>query len=79
MSEFQLRLTADQHSSLKGHLFPGDDLEAVALILCGRREGSDNHILLGREIIKVPHEHCDRRVDAEPFQRLQRKGSLLRL
>jgi hypothetical protein len=63
MSEFQLRLTADQHSSLKGHLFPGDDLEAVALILCGRREGSGNHILLGREIIKVPHEHCDRRVD----------------
>jgi hypothetical protein len=61
--EFHFRLTAGQHQILKNHLFPGDGLEAVALILCGRREGAENQILLAREIICIPHEECDRHIE----------------
>ena len=58
--DFHLRLTDQQHRSLKEHLFPGDGLEAVALILCSRREGSENQILIARDIVRVPYEECDR-------------------
>src|SRR5215467_9646306 len=57
-AEFHLRLTSAQHEQLRKHLFPGDGKEAVALALCGRRAGSDNHILTVRQIIEVPHQSC---------------------
>ena len=36
---YALRLTSHQHAQLLAHLFPGDGLEAAALVLCGRRDG----------------------------------------
>ena len=33
-----LTLTGDQHDHLQSFLFPGDGKEAVAIMLCGRRE-----------------------------------------
>lgn len=60
-----LRLTGYQHDALIGHLLPGDHREAVAIALCGRREGDDNagpwgrrDILTVHEIFPVPHETC---------------------
>jgi ThiF family/Prokaryotic homologs of the JAB domain len=47
---------ADQ---LRQHLFPGDGLEAAALLLCAEA-GERRRKLLGREIIAVPHSHCTR-------------------
>lgn len=35
--KYHLRLTAAQHEAIRKHLYPGDGLEATALILCGRR------------------------------------------
>lgn len=58
-----LSMTAEQHERLRRHLFPGDGLEAVALVLCGRRAGQDRHRLLVREVHPVPHERCTRAPD----------------
>lgn len=53
-----LRLTGRQHATLRAHLLPGDGNEAVALALCGRREGDDRHVLTLRTIVPVPHDRC---------------------
>ena len=47
---------ADQ---LRRHLFPGDGLEAAALLLCAE-VGEHRQKLLGREIISVPYSCCAR-------------------
>ena len=53
-----LALSGDQHAHLKNFLFPGDGKEAVALLLCGRRDGDRRHRLTVREIHDIPYEHC---------------------
>lgn len=53
-----LALTGDQHAHLRAFLFPGDGCEAVALLLCGRRDGDRRHRLVVREIHDVPYDHC---------------------
>jgi hypothetical protein len=53
-----LRLTADQHSQLNTHLFPGDGNEAAAVILCGRRAGNERHCLTARMIFPIPYDQC---------------------
>lgn len=40
-----LRLSGQQHSHLRTKLFPGDGKEAVAIALCGRRNGDVRHYL----------------------------------
>jgi proteasome lid subunit RPN8/RPN11 len=47
---------------LRRHLFPSDDLESAALLLC-TQTGKRRSKLLGREVIVVPHDHCARRRD----------------
>lgn len=54
-----LALSGDQHMHLQSFLFPGDGLEAVALLLCGRRDGDRRHRLTVREIHDVPYEYCE--------------------
>ena len=58
-----LTLTADQHSYLFDHLFPGDGLEAAALILCGSRADEKRYRLLGREIHPIPYDACSERTE----------------
>lgn len=60
---YYLRLTEAQHSTLSAHLFPGDGQEAVALLLCGRRNGASRHVFTARQVITIPHEMCSRAVD----------------
>ncbi|QQO34289.1 ThiF family adenylyltransferase [Bradyrhizobium diazoefficiens] len=57
-----LVLPAKQADELRAHLFPGDGLEAAALLLCAAT-GQRRQKWLGREVICVPHEHCTRRPD----------------
>ncbi len=47
---------------LRQHLFPGDDMEAAALLLCAQT-GQRRTKLLGREVIPVPHASCARSRD----------------
>lgn len=56
--------SGDQHEHLKNFLFPGDGKEAVALALCGRRDGDRRHRLTVREIHEIPFEHCVKRTTA---------------
>lgn len=58
-----LALAADQHETLLAHLFPGDGLEAAALLLCGRAAGHDRHRLVTREVVLIPHAVCRRSRD----------------
>ncbi len=60
MRRIKLRLTGRQHAAFMAHLLPGDELEAVALALCGRRRGEDDEILTVRRVVPVPYEHCER-------------------
>jgi hypothetical protein len=55
---YALRLTGAQHETLRAHIFPGDGKESVALLLCGRRQGTSRHILTVHEIHVVPDDLC---------------------
>jgi len=56
-----LALSGDQYEHLKSYLFPGDGSEAVALLLCGRRDGDRRHRLVVREVYGIPYEDCAER------------------
>lgn len=51
-----LSMTGDQHKRLRCLLFPGDGKEAVAIALCGWREGKRRHRLVVRAIEGIPAE-----------------------
>lgn len=55
-----LALTGDHHVHLQDFLFPGDGKEAVAVLLCGRRDGDRRHRLVVREIHGIPYDECTR-------------------
>ena len=55
-----LTLTSDQYEQLRQHLYPGDGLEAIAFIACGRAAGVERHRLVAKSLFLVPHEQCDR-------------------
>ena len=61
--KYSLRMTEAQYGELRAHLFPGDEKEAVALLLCGRRSGPERHIFTVRQVLPVPHDACDRSLD----------------
>ncbi len=61
--KYSFRMTGSQHQKLRSHLFPGDGKEAIALLLCGRRNGEDRHVFTVRKMVLIPHELCDRRPD----------------
>lgn len=46
-----------QHERLRAHLFPGDGLEAAAILLCSRSAPPRIRLLV-RDIVLVPHEAC---------------------
>jgi hypothetical protein len=48
---YAFRLTDQQHTTLQGHLFPGDGLEAAALVLCGRLKTRDRHVFCARRVV----------------------------
>jgi hypothetical protein len=55
-----LVLPSSIHGQLRSHLFPGDGMEAAALLLCAR-VGSRRLKLLVKDVIAVPHAACRRR------------------
>lgn len=58
-----LALCADHHIALRDHLYPGDGLEAAALLLCGRAASDDRHRLVVREVVPIPYDQCHRTRD----------------
>jgi hypothetical protein len=57
-----LVLTKEIHEQLHRHLFPGDGLEAAAILLCARNPGPRLRLIV-RSAICVPHEKCARESD----------------
>ncbi len=55
-----LRLTGSQKQILMNHLFPDDGMEAVAMLVCGRRRGQDRHCLSVFEVVPIPYADCIR-------------------
>lgn len=55
-----LALSGRMHADLKGHLFPGDGLEAAALLVCTRCPAPRVR-LIARDMIAVPHSACAHR------------------
>lgn len=55
-----LAMNENQHRQLKAHLFPGDGLEAAAILLCNRC-GRENVRLTIEKIIRVPYSECKNR------------------
>lgn len=58
MRRFKFRLAQGQHQRLRDHLLPGDGLEAIAIGLCGRRDGDSAHCLSLHKIDLIPYERC---------------------
>ena len=56
-----LALSGAQHADLLSHLFPGDGLEAAAVMLCSQIPGSRS--LVARLVHPVAHADCARTVD----------------
>ena len=57
-----LRMITDDHARLQRHLFPGDGLEAAALLVCAP-SGRGHEQLLVHYIILVPYEGCPVRTE----------------
>src|SRR5438105_10905913 len=57
---YLLRMSGAQHTRLRTHLFPADGFESAALLLCGRRNGSDRHIFVARKLVLIPNDQCVR-------------------
>ena len=58
-----LNLSGRQHQDLLAHLFPGDGLEAAALLLCTRRSGNESRGLIAQQLILIPHDGCTTRTE----------------
>lgn len=61
--QYQLNISDFHYEQIKRHLYPGDNLEAVAVALCGRLVNDGVHKLLVNEIILIPYSECQRTPD----------------
>ncbi len=57
-------MTSRSHDTLRDYLFPGDGLEAAAILICNQGTGRLGQRFLVEKIICPPYEDCDRRPDA---------------
>jgi hypothetical protein len=74
----KLRLSQTDHNALRRHLLPGDNLEAVAVALCGRRRGAANHCLTVCSIVPIPYDECKERTPDRVTWSTQRLIPLLK-
>ena len=58
-SNSTLGMSATDYTKLQNHLFPGDGLEAAAILLCSRVMGARVRIMV-KEVHCVPHSECER-------------------
>lgn len=58
---YTLSISGKMHETLRKHLLPDDQKEAVAIALCGRFESKNEIRLLIHEIHPIPYEECSRK------------------
>lgn len=57
MPRSSLAIAGVHHGLIRNHLFPGDGLEAAAILLCARGPGHRSRYVV-REVMPVPHAAC---------------------
>ena len=60
MNATALVMTAREHAHLRSYLFPGDGLEAAAILVCNRGTGRRSQRLLVAEQLHLPHDRSSR-------------------
>ena len=60
MNSIALVMTAHQHAHLQSYLFPGDGLEAAAILVCNPGTGRRSQRLLVAEQLHLPHDRSSR-------------------
>ena len=60
MNATALVMTAREHAHLRSYLFPGDGLEAAAILVCNRGTGRRSQRLLVAEQLHLPHDRSVR-------------------
>ena len=58
-----LAMTASQHRRVSEHLFPGDGLEAAAVLVCNQGTGKRHQRLVVSETLLLPHRRSERKKD----------------
>lgn len=61
--QYQLSISGVHYREIRNHLYPGDNLEAVAVALCGRLNNKETHKLVVNELILIPYDECHRTPD----------------
>lgn len=61
MIEYELKISGKHYESLKNHLFPGDEKEAVAIACCGRNRFKNKNLLLVHKLTLIPYKQCTTR------------------
>ncbi|MEE9431460.1 MAG: ThiF family adenylyltransferase [Melioribacteraceae bacterium] len=51
-------ITEKQYKQLQKHLFPGDQKEAIAILLCGVHKAKNRERFLVHKIFMIPYEKC---------------------
>ena len=59
-----LRIGGRHASAVHRHLYPGDELEAVAFALCGRHEADSRTVLLVQDVVPIAYDDCKRYRDS---------------
>ena len=54
----RIRISGKHYTEIRNHLFPGDEMEAVAIALCGRSVYKNNHTLVVQEVLIIPYGAC---------------------
>ena len=64
-----LSMTASRYEAVFNHLFPGDGLEAAAILLCNQGRGKRHRRLIVADVLYPPHRLSERKEDfvAWPF------------
>lgn len=61
--QYQFRISEHHLDLVYNHLFPGDGLEAVSLLLCGYHLADDIMIFTVHDYFNVPYSECERNPD----------------
>jgi hypothetical protein len=61
--QYNFKISEIHANQLTNHLYPGDGLEAVAIVICGRRSTKELETFLVHKTILIPYADCTREAD----------------
>lgn len=61
--QYNFKISEIHSNQLTDHLYPGDGLEAVAIVICGRKSTKISETFLVHRTILIPYADCKREAD----------------